>query len=260
MPSPKCLPTPWWLVPNLLAVDAPVVAAVWQRFLATRHGIAVPVAAAVALGAAVWSIYLSDRWLDARRGALDADRHRAAADWPAAFAVAALAAGCLALASASQLPIVYIRRGLEIGAGVAAYLALVHAFARKFDSLPGSKELLVAVGFAAGVALPLFAEGVPCREWLPDAVGFAGLCALNCRLIDRWEATRVAAQSFLAEGSLGMLLVAASPFLPPAIGWAMAISVAGLLAIHLCCRASPRPARVLADVVLLSPLLCWCLP
>src|SRR4051794_21286115 len=113
---------PWWLVPNVLALDAPAVAAVWQRFLADRFGAAAPWSATTALAAAVWCVYLADRCLDARRGALDADRHRAAAHRPRAFALGVVVAACLAAVAATQLPVVYVRYGLAVGLGVTAYL------------------------------------------------------------------------------------------------------------------------------------------
>ncbi len=75
-------PPPWWALPNAAALDAPVVAVVWQRFLADRFGVSVPWAATAALAAAVWAVYLGDRWLDARRGARHTDRHLVAARYP----------------------------------------------------------------------------------------------------------------------------------------------------------------------------------
>jgi len=250
---------PWWLVPNLLALDAPIVAAVWQRFLAARFGVVVPVAATVALAATVWCIYLTDRWLDARRGALDADRHHAAARYPVAFAGVALFAGCLATVTAIQLPSEYPLYGLVIGLGVAVYLALIHAVAAGFQFFRGAKELLVAVGFAAGVALPLSIDGQPTARWLPGVIAFAGVCWLNCRLIDRWESTDLKQQSIWPDSLLGGVLLASCTCLPVAVGLVVAASSIGLLTIHLACRHRVRAARVLADVVLLSPVVFWCL-
>ena len=53
---------PWWLWPNVLALDAPTVAVVWQRFLGWAFDSPVPAVASVVLGLTVWSIYLADRW------------------------------------------------------------------------------------------------------------------------------------------------------------------------------------------------------
>ena len=254
---PESRRVPWWLVPNLLALDAPLVAAAWQRFLAARFAGAVPVAATVALAAAVWCVYLADRRLDAGRGALDADRHRAAARHPRAYALAAAFAAAVALAAATQLTAAYWWHGLAVGLGVAGYLAAAHA-AGGSALAGGAKELLVGVGFAAGVAVPLSVEGLPAAAWLPGVAAFAGLCWLNCQLIDRWESPGGRPPGI--DGALGVGLLLAACVLPTAVGLAVAASVVGLLAVHLGCRRRPRVARVLADAALLTPLLAWAAP
>ncbi len=248
---------PWWLVPNLLALDAPLVAVVWQRFLASRFGGVVPVAASLALAAVVWCVYLADRRLDARRGEFDADRHRTAARFARPFAVAAVLAAAFAAAAAATLPTAYVTHGLAVGLGVAGYLAVVHGAGGR-RTVGGTKELLVGVGFAAGVAVPLSTGAVPWPEWLPSASAFGGLCWLNCRLIDRWESARP--RRIWAEVALGGALTVAATRLPAGVGLAVASSVGGLLAVHLACRGWPRAARVLADAVLLSPLAFWGVP
>lgn len=252
---------PWWLVPNVVALDAPLVAVVWQRFLAGRAGVAVPWAATAALGAAVWSVYLADRWLDARRGALDADRHRVAARRSHAFAGAAVAAAGVAVLAALQLSAGYLQAGLATALGVAGYLAVAHALAGRLRAVRGAKEFLVAVGFAAGVALPLAVEVGAGHRWLPGALAFGGVCWLNCRLIDRWESPGPRApRSTWFDSYLGGLLLAGAFGLPAAVGLAVAGSTLGLLAVHLGWRDRPRAARALADAVLLAPLAAWGLP
>ncbi len=259
MDPPLSEPTPWWLVPNVLALDAPLVAVAWQRFLAARFGVTVPWAATVALAAAVWGVYLADRLLDARRGALDAERHRLAARYPLAFAVGFLLAGGVAVVAAARLPVWYSWTGLDVGLGVVAYLALVHVAAGSVRRVPGAKELLVGIGFAAGVAIPLGHGGEHFQDWLPSVVAFGGLCWLNCRLIDHWEAPAPAHPAW-SDGVLGGALVVGSVALPLAVGLAVAGAVLGLLAVHVGFRHRPRAARVLADAVLLTPLAVWAIP
>ncbi|HEX4609643.1 MAG TPA: hypothetical protein VH092_15700 [Urbifossiella sp.] len=250
-------PAPWWLLPNQVALDAPLVAAVWQRFLAGRFGVAVPWAATAALAATVWGIYLADRWLDARRGDTAADRHRAAARHPRAFVGGIVLAGCVAMAAAVALPAGYLQCGAAVGLAVAGYLAVVHGLAGGLRSLPGAKELLVGIGFAAGVAVPLGADGPAVPVWLPAVIAFGAVCWLNCRLIDRWENGPSVPR---ADGVLGAAALAAAAGLPPVVGGAVAGSVLGLLAVHLVCRHRPRAARALADAVLLTPLVVWGMP
>ncbi len=254
-------PAPWWLVPNLAALDAPLVAVVWQRFLADRAGVAVPWAATAALGATVWCVYLADRWLDARRGALDADRHHTAARRPRAFAAGAVAAAFVAAFAAAQLPFAYLRAGSAVALGVVAYLALAHVFAGGLRAARGTKEFLVAVGFATGVAIPLAVADGPADEWLPGIVAFGGLCWLNCRLIDLWESAGPSdGRSAWRDGALGGSLLAGSVALPAAVALAVGGATLGLLVVHLTCRSRPRTARALADAVLLAPLACWGVP
>lgn len=249
MGQPDLASIPWWLVPNLLALDAPAVAAVWQRFLAARFGTPVPWSATVALVAIVWCVYLADRCLDARRGDLDADRHRIAVRFPHAFAGLAIVSLAVAAIAVSQLPAGYFAVGARVGAGVAAYLAAVHlapGVARR-----GAKELLVGATFAAGVTVPLAVAGPPPGEWVPSAAAFGGLCWLNCRLIERWEGRR----AWPGDAVLGGAVAVSAAVMPPAVGLAVAGAGAGLLAVHMTCRRRPRAARVLADAALLTPLL-----
>jgi hypothetical protein len=254
---PSAPPAPWWLLPNLAALDAPLVAAVWQRFLAGRFGVSVPWAATAALAATVWAVYLADRWLDARRGDRRADRHRAAAARPRLFAGGAAVAVGLAAAAAAGLPPAYVRCGAAVGAGVGGYLAAAHLAAGGLRRAAGAKEFLVGAGFAAGVAVPLMAAGPPAPCWLPAVAGFGAACWLNCRLIEAWEAAGPASP---ADAAVGAAAVAGAAGGPPAVGAAVAGAVAGLLAVHLAFRRSPRAARVLADAALLTPLAAWALP
>ena len=55
---------PWWMWPNVLSLDAPVVAVLWQAALARVSGVALPEGCHLALGLAVWLIYMVDRVLD----------------------------------------------------------------------------------------------------------------------------------------------------------------------------------------------------
>lgn len=244
---------PWWLWPNLLSLDAPVVAVVWQLFLASDAGVDVPLAAAAVLGLVVWGVYLTDRALDAARGCADSDRHRFAAKslllQIAVGAGAFLAAGILAF---TALPQHYLEVGAAVATVTGAYLLAVHAARRWLG--PGAKELSVGVVFAAGVSVPLAAQSGSPHFWFPSVFAFAGLCALNCLLIARWEEPASAASRWafaLATLALGAAFVA-----PPNVALAVAVSAAALFALDRsrAGRLSVRAARVLADVALLSPL------
>jgi hypothetical protein len=243
--------SPWWIWPNLLSLDAPLVAIVWQRFLGHTFGVAIPCAATAALAAVVWAIYLADRLLDGRRGFVS-DRHLFAAAHPRAFATGAVLAAVTAFMFAVFLPMPYWRAGGVVALGVLAYLVIVHTGCILFR-VSGTKELLVAIGFAAGVGLPLAAVNLPWVVWLPTATAFLGLCLLNCRLIDRWEAPIQSSQPW-PESLLGITILAFAPMLPTEAAIAIITAMCGLFAVHLVWASRPRAARVLADAVLLTPI------
>lgn len=249
---------PWWLWPNVLALDAPLVAVLWQRFLAGAAGAPVPVGATVALGLIVWGVYLADRALDAARGARASDRHRFAARNAlplVRLSVAALFAGTAV--AGLTLPVRYLCLGTLVAAGTGAYLLAVHA-ARGAALKGAAKVVLVGALFAAGVALPLVADGtVPVREGLPGCAAFAGLCALNCALIARWEDGPAAPPVWLAPLA-GTVALGAALAAPVGVAGAVLGSAAALAALHFARPAgSTRAARVLADAVLLSPFVVW---
>ncbi len=56
--------TPWWLWPNVLSLDAPFVAVLWQAALATAYGVRLPFSCYMVLWLTVWLIYIVDRTLD----------------------------------------------------------------------------------------------------------------------------------------------------------------------------------------------------
>lgn len=61
MPAP-----PTWLWLNLLGLDAPIVALVWQDLAAHTFGNPLRASARIVLGFTVWAVYLADRLLDIR--------------------------------------------------------------------------------------------------------------------------------------------------------------------------------------------------
>ena len=57
----------WWLWPNVLSLDAPIVALVWHLAFARTYEVPVGEVEAALLGLAVWAIYVADRLLDTAR-------------------------------------------------------------------------------------------------------------------------------------------------------------------------------------------------
>jgi hypothetical protein len=242
---------PWWLYPNLVALDAPLVAVVWQRFLASRFGVPLhfPISATLAL--AVWSIYLLDRWWDARRGEDRTERHRWAGAHRALLLRLVVVSLAAVLVAIGFLPSAVVETGAVVAAGIAGYLALVHLLSPGTVAKTGFKELLVGIGFAAGVAVPLLASPTFRYGWLMAVAAFGGLCWLNCRLIERWE-SRTPGLGWNRPLILAILLTSAAT--PRPVALALNGSLALLVAVHFGLRGRPRAARVLADAVLILPL------
>ena len=93
---------PWWLWPNLLSLDAPVVALVWQAAFARILAVELGWTQRGLLAVCVWLAYCGDRLLDARRlpaGPVDSARHAFARDHARPLA----AAWCVGLALAAAM-------------------------------------------------------------------------------------------------------------------------------------------------------------
>lgn len=246
---------PAWLLPHVLALDAPLVAAVWQRFLGIAFGVTVPVVATASLFAVVWCIYLLDRLWDAGRPSHpNTDRHRFAARHPRILLALAVVTFAVGATSAAWLPIRYVVIGLGVAAAVGGYLLAIHWLKSRVGSR-GWKELLVGVVFAAGVAVPLAAESAS-FDWLPGVASFGMACWWNCRLIDRWEEGRTTGRSIGRAIGLGAAVLAVFTPLPVRVALLSAL-VLLLFVDALAPRIGLRVARVLADVVLLTPLAVW---
>ncbi|MFO0825926.1 MAG: hypothetical protein U0792_22875 [Gemmataceae bacterium] len=251
--EPGAVGVRWWLWPNVLALDAPVVAVIWQRFLGDTFGVSVPVPASVVLGLVVWGIYLVDRRLDGEHAATNQPRHQFAKQRASLVTLLAVFAFLTAIVLAVTLPFAYLTAGGIVAILVAGYFALVHLVKAPLN---GGKELLVGMLFAAGVAIPLLASGVQARAWLLALVGFGLACWLNCRLIERWETG--SAQELFIESILGMFVVVCGAMSQRPITLALGATAVLLLLLHvLHRRIGSDAARVLADVALLTPILAW---
>ena len=250
----------WWLWPNLLCLDAPLVTVVWQRFLSFAYGVRPPLAAAICLAGVVWGVYLLDHWLDTRTGSPGewAPRHQLARDNLEIFSIAAgLSFLLAALVAFFWLSTPYLVWGGVVGLAVLAYLSAVHYSPWGQPLRRGGKELAVGAVTAVGVSLPLLVD-IPERigDWWPAVGGFAALCWLNCRLIATWEAQAGTAGSWRRMTLAAILSAGSAAVSPPSIALALLGSLAILCLLHLARRRLNDSAlRVLADAALLTPLL-----
>ena len=239
-----------WLWPNLLSLDAPLVALLWQMlFLRCFHGQeqALP---AFLLVSAVWLIYAADRAIDAWRGACARPRHEFYRRyWRAILPVwmAVLTAACWL--AWTRLARATFERGACLTAIVAVYFAIVHAFPGKWP-----KEAAVAVIFALGASLTAWTR-VETPADVVTVILFSCLCWINCAAIEEWER----GQSQFPVGLLaGCIAVAAIVMLHhdrPILASAEASSAVAFVLLDLSrWKFSADAVRVLADAALLSPI------
>ncbi len=181
-------PAALWL--NLVCLDAPLVALVWQELFARSLGVALGPGARVALFLTAWLIYLADRAVDTFRlrgsDALSLRQRfclRNRRPWIVALIFVGAADGiCLW----NSLDPHIFRPGLAVGAASIAYLS-INSLGRAWRFLP-IKELLIGALFAVGTFL---APAVVARELRSDILlafaAFAAVCTLNCIAIAAWE-------------------------------------------------------------------------
>ncbi len=247
--------TPIWLWPHLLSLDAPIVAVVWQDFVARCYPSILYPAGRWVLGLTVWAIYLGDRLLDVR-SAEGADNespshafYRRNGRLLGIVLMAALLADLI-------VTIAWLRpavrwNGLALGCAVTAYLVFFGYW--RYGAMPW-KRVTAASLFSAGVFLVGVTENAHWTGLVGSYTGLAALCLCNLMVIVRLE-SRQSRRSLL----LWMAALAVTCVLPGNRLWNMAVagSVVGLLLIDVRnWRAAPGAGRVIADVVLLSPLLC----
>jgi hypothetical protein len=243
---------PFWLWPNVLSLDAPLIAVLWQDFLHRCYPSTLQPAGRVALGLTVWAIYLADRLLDVRHPAKAGEstrhafyrRHRTVA--LAGFGVILLADF---LVTGLWLRHAVVSSGLIVAACVAAYLAL---FPLKREI--GGKKPAAAVLFTAGVFLiPWLGTLRPAEELALPAILFCATCFANLLMIQRWEQAEQARPAWI----LLVIILGLRGFIK-GLPWfgAITVSAAGLGTLAWTGdRLSANAKGVLADAALLTPLL-----
>lgn len=245
-----------WLWPNLLSLDAPIVALLWQiLFVRCFHG-SLGMLPAALLAVAVWLIYVADRTLDAWRGSIERPRHEFyRRHWRAVLPVWIAVLGSGAWLAWSRLPAPLFVEGAAVASGTGLYLAAVH-LTPGLMRREGSKESAVAVLFGLGASLAAW-PGVQTSSDVLAILLFSGLCWMNCTAIDDWERGRELRPSIIAAAAL-VALIAAGLLRDhrPILGAAETTGALGLVLLdRLRPRYSPEALRVLADVVLLTPIL-----
>lgn len=249
---------PLWLWPNVLSLDAPIVAVLWQALFARGFHVPLSPWPMLVLAATVWLIYSADRVLDAKRGLSDSLRHRFyQRHWRFIVALWTLVIPATAWLALEHFPRVLFERGLLLLGLVGAYLVTVHVFDKTVFQTLWFKETAVGVLFALGVSVTTWSE----IRTPADAVAltlFAALCTINCVAIERAESEQRESEHAVLSGAITIALFASALLLirRPILAEAEIVSAAALLLLnHARLGLSRNALRVLADVTLLSPLL-----
>lgn len=269
-------PQPLWLWPNLLSLDAPLIAVLWLHLFALSGRIRVSPLVSLVLGLVVWLIYAADRLLDGLRPEplqLQSPRHRFYRTHRKVLLALLLGVLCLTARVCLKLDPRTLLFGTLMMLAIAGYFAVVH-WAGPLWRWRFPKEAVVAIAFAVGVLFPALIHAHKfAGPMLILLALFVMLCWLNVVLIEyaEWVQLRRCRQetphgSTLSGGrhllAIGIFLAIVSLWLMERTGFRADRSV--LLAISLSALAlaglgsywrklSTNAVRVLADAALLTP-------
>lgn len=277
---PSAYRKPLWLLPNLLSLDAPLVAMAWLYVFSKTWRLGYhPWEAFASLGLAVWIIYAGDRLLDVSlygsSGERMEARHRFHRDYARFFRIGLAVAVPLAVALvAMRMPMTIYKHLLLGGVLVAGFFGLSMLSSQDPREVPHTKNILAGVTFAFGTAMTahLYRSEYDIYDMLfsREFVSFAVLCVLNISAIDLWEhAARSADLEIKASDELSLTLPL-TLLGAVALGYALLdeeyssrpffyaiLTGAGLLYVlnRNRSRFGMDALRVLADVALLIPVL-----
>lgn len=249
-----------WMWPNLLSLDAPLVAVLWQAlFIRCFHGTSAALPLTI-LFSSVWLIYSMDRALDVWRGTGSRPRHEFyRRHWRAVLPVWSGVVAITVWLTLDFLPRLFFDRGVLLGTAVIVYLAVVHLLPKRLRGI-WPKEGAVAVVFGLGISLVIW-SGVRTAADVLTIFLFACLCWINCIAIEHWEGEgRTNAHGIQRHIGATAICIALAAILllhrqRPILGIAeTASAIAFVLLDRFRQRLSPDALRVLADAALLSPI------
>ncbi len=186
---------PIWLYPNLLSLDAPLVALSWLYVFAVTWRLYVPWETYATLGLVVWVIYVADRLLDVSLAGPSARlevRHRFHNKHRKFFRIAASVAFVMALVlMVTRMPMTIYSHLLLGGVMVAGFFGLAMLSSQDADEIPHTKNILAGITFAFGTAMTAhmyrYEYGFAEMFFSSEFVCFAVLCILNISAIHLWE-------------------------------------------------------------------------
>lgn len=189
---------PLWLLPNLLSLDAPLVALAWLFIFAKTWRVDyLPWQAYAALGLAVWVVHVADRLLEAAARGENSPRmrerhrfHRRHRRW---FKIGAVVASVISLALVVDVFSITVFSYLLLAIVLLAGFFSISVFSDREHgaAVPYAKNILAGCTFAFGTAMVahVFIPGtvVPDLVWSRELLCFAALCSLSICSVDVWE-------------------------------------------------------------------------
>lgn len=174
---------------HLLSLDAPTVAVLWAWIFARQVGAAVSWSTLAVLAIGTWLVYVGDRLLDGLPGEprteLRERHHFHARHRRPLLLIAAAALGLLLWLIVIRMPAAARFEDACVFAAALVYAAAVH---QPFFRLRFPRELAVGIVFACACAVPAWSVAAYAHADLTVLVGlFAALCWLNCSAIHTWE-------------------------------------------------------------------------
>jgi len=188
---------PLWLLPNLLSLDAPLVAIAWLHVFAKTWRLGyLPWESYLVLGLSVWTIYIADRLLDVSILGTDSPklstRHRFHQQHRKFFTTALTISICLALVLViSRMPMSIYAKLMPGGLLVAGFFGLSMLASQDEQEVSHAKNIIAGFSFAFGTAMfaQLYRSGFDLWDMVGsrEFISFATLCILNISAIDIWE-------------------------------------------------------------------------
>lgn len=191
---------PWWMWPNLLSLDAPLVAVAWLYMFTHAWQVNyLEWEAYLALGLGVWVIYVLDRLIDLRLRdpgdpALE-ERHRFHAKYRGFF-LAGVVAACATVIwfvfKALPVELLISYSGPAVGLVVAFFLLVIGS--RRDGEVPYLRNAIAGLAFGYGTAMMAHtrvpSQGMFSMLFSREMIAFAVLCVLNITAIHLWEHSR----------------------------------------------------------------------
>jgi len=180
-----------WQWPNILSLDAPLIAVLWQVLLMQSLGVRVNRMEPLVLALSVWFLYIADQLLDALQPETGEWLPVRKLFYRRYFRAASAVGMSLALLI---LPLAYFllrpstfHGGLELAVAVILYFCVIHAAPLRWRGF-WPREAAVALLFALGTFLAVWFAGGKRNESLAGpTLLFALLCWANCAAIETWE-------------------------------------------------------------------------